>query len=259
VKVLQIGGGMKVLKVVLPLLLVASLSAAKQINGKVVTQKTSNSTCEKTDSCSLKEFKIRQNEYVIKLAEGGSPSYGTNVFMSYKTSTVKDLTDYAIVQFIKGCRFKSFKNAEGKIEKHMAVRFSFGEKINFAYPNWAVDSDDKDPMYQHGDTESRHGYYRWMDGDKPVSYVRRLPTNPELYVSDIPGTASMDKPTGIADNISLEFKTCVYKTTDVPVSSTADDLNFAKPIQCLGWRSSYIYNHKKDIFESPATIDSFCK
>lgn len=250
---------MRVLNLMLPLLLVSSLAAAKQINGKVVTQTSTNPNCEQNNSCSLKEFKIRQNEYIIKLAEGGAPSYGTNVFMSYKTDKVETLTDYAIVQFIKGCRFKSFKNSKGDIEKHMAVRFSFGKKVNFAYPDWAVDSDDKDPMYQHGETENRHGFYRWMDGDKPVSYIRRLPTHPELYVSDIPGTASMDKPTGIADNISLEFRTCVYKTKDIPTTSTADDLNFAKPIQCLGWRSSYIYDHKKEIFESPATIDSFCK
>lgn len=250
---------MRILVLALPLLFVSSFSFAKQINGKVVTQTSINPDCEKTDSCSLKEFKVRQNEYVIKLAEGGEPAYGTNVFMSYKTSDLASLTDYAIVQFIKGCRFKSVKNPDGTISRHMAVRTSFGKKINYVYRDWAVDSDDMDPMYQHGEVGTRHDFYRWMDGNTPISYVRRLPTVPELYVSDIPGTASMDKEIGLADNISLEFKTCVYKTKDVPTNSTAENVNFAKPIQCLGWRSSYIYNHKKEIFESPATIDQFCK
>ncbi|MNL03695.1 hypothetical protein D3C87_1242380 [compost metagenome] len=250
---------MKILNLALPLFLVSSVSLAGVTKGKTVVQKSTNSTCLETDSCTLKEFKVQVNKYTVNLSEGGAPAYGYNASASYKTERVADLEDYAIVQFIKGCRFSSIKKADGTIEKSLGTRTFYGKSQKFLHKQWEIDSIDTDPVYYNNPDGKRHDFYRWIKNQKPVSYMYGTPAVPELSVPDSPGTVSYAADIKMADNYSFEFKTCVYKTKDVPQDLASVNVNFARPVKCLDWEASYIYNFKSKTFDSPSGLDPFCR
>lgn len=250
---------MRFLKMTIPLLLISSLSFAAVTKGKIVVQKSTNSTCKDTDSCTLKEFKVEVNKYTVNLSEGGAPAHGFNATASYRTERVSDLEDYAIVQFIRGCRFSSIKKADGSIERSLGTRTYYGKTEKFLHKNWQIDSIDTDPVYYNNPDGKRHDFYRWDKKQVPTSYVYGLPVTPLLYVPDSPGTVSFSADIQMADNYTFEFRTCVYKTKDVPTELDPSNTTFARPVKCLDWAASYVYNFKTKKFDSPSGIDAFCR
>lgn len=226
---------------------------------KPLVQVYKNSDCLKTDSCDLKEFKLETYNYNSIIA--GDATLGSSATMSYKTDKVENLEKYAVVQFIKGCVYNS-KLVDGKIEKNSYVsRDFFGEIKKFTHPQWVIDSVDKDPVYNSIE-KLRHGAYRWntvagsTEKKTQKYYLNEKPTRPELYVTDLPSTAFFMY--GEAKNVSLEFKACIYKTSDVPMETDPEDTTFAEPIKCFDWKSSFIYNHTGKLYESKKEIDSYC-
>jgi hypothetical protein len=51
-------------------------------------------------------------------------------------------------------------------------------------------------------------------------------------------------------NVSLEFKTCIYKASDVPAETRRDNTDFAKPINCFGWQNVYVYDFDNGRFQT---------
>lgn len=238
------------LKYLMPLLFIVPAAHATVVREKPVIQSFQG----KDD---LTEFKISSNGYKVIIKK--SISYGTDIKMSFKTKSSADLEKYAIVQFIKGCKFNSYKKPDGSIEKYFGIkRDFFGIKDVFDHPEWVIDSIDTDPMYNNHTKDKRHAYYRWTKNGKEVYFFQEKPKANELYVTDLPGTVNMEDPNGIASNISLKFKTCLYKTSDIPLEARPDD-KIPGAIKCFDWASSYIYNHRTKKYESPSEIDSFCK
>lgn len=242
----------------LPLLVIAPIVSAAVIRETPLIQTFQNTNCADDNSCGLKEFKVTTTEF--KVTSSKFTSMGTDLKMSYKTSKISELEDFAIVQFIKGCKFNSHKIADGSIQRYFGiVRDFFGEKVKFDHKEWVIDSIDTDPMYNNGVANKRHQYYRFIKNGKEAYYFQEQPTTPEFYVTDLPGTVStLDDPRDIASNISLKFKSCIYKTSDIPLEVAPNELDFAKPIRCFEWGSSHIYNHKLNKYERKSEIDPFC-
>jgi|SRR3990172_12956336 len=220
-----------------------------------------NKDCAKTATCGLMRFSLKIDDYQIMI--GGTPSYGTRLIAEYETDQELFLEEYAIVQFIRGCIFESLRKADGSILNVQNVwRWQFDDAVPFSFVDWVIDSVDKDPVYNSGG-KVRHGFYRW--NEIPGSYKTSTehffqnqpkPKRPALYVIDHPGTAFVTD--GEARNVSLKFKTCVYKAADIPVSTTQQNINFASPIACFPWQSSFIYNHDTQAHEGKNAIDPFC-
>lgn len=235
------------------------------------TEKSSfqNKECQKNNSCGLKNLIFNREDFA--LIRNGLINYATRMFMEYETDSIQNLTNYGIVQFIRGCIFNS------RIENGAVFRWNhwgkphFGDAIPFHFIDWIIDSQDKDPLYPSSFWEDRetlqerHYYYKWNpkgfhDGRGQKLFGEEKPPYPRLYVSDIPSAAFLwDEKFDEAQNISLEFKTCIYKTTDVPRTVSPDNLNFAEPIHCFRWASSFIYNHELERFETKKEIDPFCR
>ncbi|OGN22771.1 MAG: hypothetical protein A2918_01375 [Candidatus Yanofskybacteria bacterium RIFCSPLOWO2_01_FULL_42_49] len=205
-----------------------------------------NTNCIATNTCDLKQIRYLAEDYEI-MVDGGY-HYGTRLFAWYITETVENLENYAFVQFIKGCQYQSTDNNNTT----WVARDYFLERILFKHKNWVIDSIDSDPVY-YSTPNSRHFNYKQ---DEEKTYGANKPTLPELYITDRPGTAFYISPT--AKNISLAFKTCLYRTSDVPIKTTPDNINFAEPISCFYWSSSWVYNHDKDKFENPPQISPVC-
>lgn len=231
------------------ILLIPALSYSKVSRGPVRDQTFKNENCEETQSCDLKEFKIAINEYQVRFKDG--ISYGTDAKVSYRTDKVDNLEKYSIVQYIRGCKFHTMKMPDKTIATFGMVREAFGGKIPFHHKDWDVDTIDEDPIYNSGPTDQRHGYYRWDKNGEKEYYINEKPTQPSLYVTDLPGTASMANPDDISSNISLEFQTCVYKTADLPLSVKEGGGVLPGALKCFSWNSSYIYDHATGKFSSP--------
>lgn len=243
------------------IILTSATAHARVVREKPVEKIFKNTNCEATESCGLTEFKVHTYNYEAIFPDGSS--HGTSAFMSYKTQKVDQLENFAIVQKIKGCQFQSRLTPEGVVAKNFSLaREFFNEVITYNHPEWVIDSVDLDPMYNNWTPDRRHAAYRWnkvagsYDKATEMKFGPTFPTRPELYVSDLPGTAFFMG--GVAKNISLKFEVCIHKTSDVPTTARPDS-EIAAPIACHTWASSFIYNHKTNKFESKAEIDEFCK
>jgi hypothetical protein len=226
---------------------VHTLSQTKQV--------FSNPDCDSTGTCDLKRFTLITSIYEVWFSDDPLyPTYGNGVIIEYETASVDALEKYAIVQFVKGCVFDSSKNGAGKISRHLGyVVSSFGERIPFCFPEWVIDSHDTDPAYNSDPEYGRFHLLRW---NKPGSYDQRTqkyyggekPKIPVLYMTDYPDGAFVTG-TGVK-NAALEFKTCIYKASDVPGETRRDDIHFAKPITCFEWQNVYVYDFSKGKFET---------
>jgi hypothetical protein len=215
----------------------------------------SNPDCQLTGSCDLKRFTVTKVEYEVWFSDDPiNPTYGNGVIIEYETESVAALENYAVVQFKKGCVFHSSRNGAGKVDRNISdVVPSFGETIPFCFRHWVIDSQDSDPAYNSDPDYGRHYLLRW---NKPGSYDNRTqkfygaqkPRRPILYMTDYPAGAFVTG-TGVR-NVSLEFKTCIYKASEVPAETSRDDIHFARPLACFDWQNVYVYDFAKASFQT---------
>ena len=214
-----------------------------------------NPDCGSTNTCDLKRFTLTTSVYEIWFSDDPNyPTYGNGAIMEYETDSVDALEKYAIVQFVKGCVFDSSKNGERKINRNISyIVTSFGESIPFCFPEWVIDSQDTDPVYNSDPEYGRFYLLRW---NKPGSYEYpnhkyygiEKPKIPVVYMADYPAGAFVTG-TGVK-NAALEFKTCMYKASDVPTESRRDNINFAKPLTCFEWQNVYVYDFATGRFQT---------
>ena len=219
------------------------------------TQVFLNPDCRSTDTCDLKRFTLTTSVYEVWFSDDPNyPTYGNGTIMEYETDSVDELEKYAIVQFVKGCVFDSSKNGRGKIIRNLSYTVpSFGEDITFCFPDWVIDSQDTDPAYNSDPEYGRFYLLRW---NTPGSYEYQnhkfygveKPKIPIVYMADYPAGAFVG---GISvKNAALEFKTCIYKASDVPTEARRDEINFAQPLNCFEWESAYVYDFDRRRFEA---------
>jgi hypothetical protein len=214
-----------------------------------------NPDCRLTGTCDLKRFTLTTSVYEVWFSDDPNhPTYGNGAIMEYETDSVEALEKYAIVQFVKGCVFHSSKNDAEKIITNLSyVVPSFGEHVPLCFPEWVIDSQDTDPVYNSDPEYGRFHLLRW---NKPGSYDEETqkyygdekPHVPVVYLTDHPAGAFVTK-TGVK-NAALAFNTCIYKASDVPKKARRDDVKFAKPITCFNWQSVYVYDFAKGIFQN---------
>src|SRR3989338_7134725 len=219
--------------------------------------------CELRNICDLKRLLFVADDYKAGPGANDYP-YFTKMYATYETATFATLEKYAFVQFIRGTVFTSRKDDQsGKVEITMdSVLRNFNRLLVYRIPSWIIDSKGASPVYMSVEGYGRHDWYRWKKetmpppglSDEEVNiYGWGNPPVPRLYVDDDPQAAFVAS-SGVAYNVSLEFKTCLYLSVDIPQTTTRDNVDFAEPLYCFPWRSSYVYNHDVQRFESPVGI-----
>ena len=227
-----------------------------------------NINCSVNSTCDLKNIEYLVENYRVEIDAGFH--YGTRFIAKYTTNSVKNLKKYVFVQAIKGCVFDSqIVSNKRKIYFNYCQLNDDSTKCKLmSYPEFNLKSSEDDPLYNAMPVYARHYFYRWLtegndffDYSKHTYFGRQKPRKPSLFIVDHPGTAfkiDMER----AKNIALEFRTCLYKTRDVPLSLDPAKIDFAEPIHCFSWESSWIYSHNLNIYEQPDTgpvIQEICK
>jgi hypothetical protein len=116
-----------------------------------------------------------------------------------------------------------------------------------------IDSQDTDPAYNSDPEYGRFYLLRW---NKPGSYDLRTqkfygaekPRVPVVYMTDYPAGAFVTR-NGLK-NAALEFKTCIYKASDVPAETRRENIHFAKPLTCFNWQNVYVYDFHTGKFQT---------
>lgn len=257
------------------LLGIIGITGAHASESRIVLEKKEHSftpdkkTCVEKDLCDLKSV-IFRTEQMRSPAENSDDieTYGTDFYASYETRSLETLSKYAFVQFIRGCVYRSVLGADGKVETYFSIiRRYMGEgRYPFRHLDWSLDSIDSDPIFTSEPSEPAERHYfsewlspsaQWKPGFVGHFYGEQKPTFPRLYVSDnVPVSYIFD---GVAQNVSFEFRMCLYKTGNVPRSVRSNEINFASPIVCHDWGSSNVYNHAQKIFEHPKGITDVCQ
>lgn len=214
-----------------------------------------NPDCRSTDTCDLKRFTLTTSVHEVWFSDDPDhPTYANGAIMEYETNSVRALEKYAIVQFVRGCVFKSSRNSRGQITRNVGyIVASFGEDIPLCFSQWVIDSQDSDPAYNSDPEYGRFYLLRW---NNPGSYDTRTqkyygakkPKIPVVYMTDYPAGAFVTG-TGVK-NAALEFETCIYKAIDVPTQTRRDNVNFAQPLACFHWQNVYVYDFDKGTFQT---------
>ncbi len=222
-----------------------------------------NTGCAKTQSCTLKRVEYIVEDY--KVGIGNDYTYGTRFSARYETEAVNHLEDYVFVQFMRGCVYwddwDRLKN--GKMVPDYVIYGSPknpAEAKDFNFTDWVVDTDNPDPVFS-SDAPGfpRHTFARWnlvpgsVDEMTERFYFKDCPKFPELYIADYPHGVYVKK-SGNAKNASLQFRTCIYKTVNVPTSLPPEGPQIGQPITCFDWNISYLYNYAKGVYEHPGTL-----
>lgn len=219
-----------------------------------------NADCQSSQTCDLSGVDYLSEDYLIEVHDKNH--YGTRFYARYRTESIDNLEKYVFVNFIKGCVYESIPNNKDPKMLVNYVKEQYGDWEPFRYEQWTIDSLDTDPSYFSVPGLPRHFFYRWNSVPGSFSqetekiYGLEKPDRPELYIIDHPGTAFFSN--NRAKNISLKFKTCLFRAEDVPHEVNASINNFAQPVNCYYWESSFVYNHEAEKYEYPIEISSAC-
>lgn len=209
-----------------------------------------NTNCAENGTCSLKRVRYLAEDY--RVGVGDEYNYGTSLAAWYTTESLESLRDYVFVQFIRGCVYTTEKDERGLVQTGYTIvrEFFGGEFIRFCHDDWEIDTTDKSPVYWSTPNTVRQYGYAWnttpdsIERETARAYGVQLPPTPELYVTDLPAQAFYLGKT--AYNVSLDFRMCIYKERDVPLAvSSPREINFAIPIHCFAWKSSFIFDHER--------------
>lgn len=282
---------MKALLGLTTLILFSPLFAQEIVHERKLQEKV----FKKTNDCHLESFKhlAIDNQYINF---GGTPgdSRSTLLGVLWETSSPDCLKDYGVVQYIRGCIYDiTYDLKSGKTEKYFGhVRTSRGKTIVFKHPVWEVDTVDIDPLYASysepdANMANRFNWNKYPKTDKILTNTLESKKEWETfffyskyrgYMMDAPASQKRimmtDLPTGSdyrpnaynnKDAItisSLEFKTCLYKTKDIPMTGSPASFNEpvenGGPIVCFDWSDKTKPNFAKKSLERTEKLDPFC-
>lgn len=230
----------------------------------------SNSSCTEVQGIpnTLKEFGFRVKHWRLPATSKGDVEiFNSSVYAWYETVGLVHLPDFAFVQYVRGCIYESEQGADGAITiSHTVMHQVFGKHKLFLHLDWTVDSPLTDPMFGSDPRNPmRHYFMEWNKGPDqfPAShgtfYGDIPPKNPRLFMLFSPTSPAYAKRGDVGDaaiNHSLEYRTCLYRTSDIP--STSDGVVIPGAIGCFDWKSSYVYNHAQRKYASPEGIVDAC-
>ncbi len=240
--------------------------------------------------CGLTRFSVSDFE---TRSSFGAEQRVRSTFMAavIETSDPSCIRDYAVVQYIRGCAYTVRYDRASRVERDRSFDISRevrGRSVTFNHPRLEVDTIDADPMYASAPPGvDRHGYLLVptaplrlrSDRSSLLSDLQVYKSNRSnlrnhpgptaaTFVADTPNGgisfAAEDGATVVASNASLDFRTCVYRTADIPRTGDPAPEGVAPssggPLACFGWQSRYTYDPaaREFVNDRYASVDPYC-
>lgn len=235
--------------------------------------------------CALKRFTLE--DYVHVSSEGELDRSRISVMGAVIETTAPEcLKDYAVVQFIRGCAWHDryeLPSMTLKERTYDVARWYRGKRVVFSHPDFEVDRTDEDPVYAsdpdaafrvgmsyvpkkplklRSDRASLLADLRAYDRPDEREFLQDVSSAALTFVTDVPDggvTVLAEDGTGLtAANASLDFRTCVYRTADVPESGEMPVPD--APLACFAWHSRHVFDPAVREFRGEAAggPDVFC-
>lgn len=210
-----------------------------------------------------KRFRLTRDEPLI------FANHMTDIRASLVLAEPQDFKKYGVVQFIKGCKWRSIWDGETLSKELSIARDHLNQRVIFKHSAFEVDTVDLDPMYSAYEGH-RFALWRWNDdsrNDDPetATYVfHKEPPHGTVFLTDMPGTSFRSEAVYndiiTAQNSTLEFKTCLFRLEDIPLETDARGSNIAqeKAIVCHSWEDKWIYDFETEKMTTPKHIDPVC-
>jgi hypothetical protein len=236
-------------------------------------------------ACGLKRFSVA--DYETRAVDGPLEKSRISVMGAVVETTAPSCAkDYGVVQYIRGCvyhvRYDAATGAEKERTFDVARRLR-GPRVVFSHPVFEVDRTDEDPLYASDPSETDRmalvyapkAPLRLRDDRASLLADMKAFDNPAHrtfyadldapgtthFITDVPEggvtTLSEDGATLTAVNASLDFKTCVFRVADVPVTGEPAQ---AAALHCFAWQSRYDWDMAARDFVTDrwASVDPYC-
>lgn len=225
--------------------------------------------CEATKSCDLLEigFWVKHFTREVKKTNTQELEAGSMLYAWYRTSSLDTLEKYAFVQYVRGCTYFVMNN-EGESNAYFnAIEHGGVRHSPFCFPDWEIDMIARDPVYT-SEGDARHQYAQWTNIPRqfPTKYAKEYgeekPLYPLLGMVDSPDRAFVRKWGNgrvLSYNTALEFRTCLYRTEDVPRDMDPKGKITALPLRCVNWENKHIYDTETGRIESPSEVPAICR
>lgn len=237
---------------------------------KVLSQRTERHLSGKPGEPAI-VFQETKKKVTLSGVPKNQANYMTDLRFAYNTGDAKTIETFAIVQWIRGCMFHAVAN-QGQVSKTLSIsREHFGKTVPFQHRDWEIDTDSDDPIYTNYESMGRHALLRWnvkpdsLDAETSKYYGQAKPPHGTVFATDLPGsgflTGGSGKLNGSSQNTSLEFRTCLFRTTDLPLITTprGENIDSSKALLCQTWDHKFIWNFIKGKMTSPDQLDSVCE
>lgn len=228
--------------------------------------------CKVRGICDLKNVSLVERKIKVSLA--GEPAeyatYMTDLRFVVTTAQPADLTKYGVVQFMKGCMYRSELQTDGtETRAFRYVHKNFGQYALLRHDDWVVDSSHADPLATAFEGHGRFDLYKWntdptdLESDGATWYFHASPPHGTVFKSDLVANAGLidGAPLPSARNSSLELETCVFKIQDVPLVSdpSGAGIDRSKAIWCGSWDHKFRYDFSSQKIVQERNIHPFCR
>jgi hypothetical protein len=265
----------------------------------IVNRQFQEKTFSSQDECHLTRFAVStfDTHRTRKDSRPGQFSSFLNTTMAavWETNKPECVKDFGVVQYIKGCVYSIEYDPQTKTEnKYFGIVRDLKDKsgVRFQHKDWEVDTIDLDPLYnsyakEDANLDNRLQYqkaamkplvlknydsslgqdekiyfnsknYNWlMNIDSPLS---------QLFTTDLPNGSdygiNMAMGKDWASISSLEFKTCLYKLSDIPLTGEPESFDVSHenggPIECFDWSDKATTDYESKTIKRTDKLDPFC-
>lgn len=258
------------------LLLVSTIALAqspasiKEISKRAISMPP-QANCGSTDTCDLKNVRLVERKIKVLLPNERADfaMYMTDTRFIVQTTTAKEIPRYGVIQYLRGCMFESEILPDGSERRDFTfVHKQFGAYSLVRHDDWVVDSSHLDPLATSFETYGRFDLYKWnrdpanLDADDATWYFDAKPPHGTVFKSELLGTTGLieGSKNPSARNSSLELETCIFKISDLPLTSDAQGtgIDKSKALWCASWDHKFSYDFATRSVIQDKKIHPFC-
>ncbi len=242
----------------------------KEISKRTV-QMPAITDCRTRGICDLKSVKLVERKIKVLLADERADfaTYMTDMKFVVDVKKAANITKFGVVQFLKGCMFESELLQDGTERRDFSyVHKHFGSYKLIKHDDFVIDTSHADPLATSFETYGRFDLYKWnkdpanLDAENATWYFDAKPPHGTVFKADLVGTTGLIEGTQNpnARNSSLELETCIFKISDLPVTTdeTSKGVDKSKAVWCAAWDHKFRYDFAKMNVVQDKTIDPFC-